>query len=296
MRSEFHKSFPRDLWPAEPLPRRPPAGFLRIAGRLGGGRSVKEGLGMQRMDFETLVQTRKSVRGFRKEPVARAVIEDIIEVAKRAPSSMNTQPWHIHVLTGDPLEEVRRRNMEEMLAGAKAKRDIVSHGEYQGVHRGRQVDIAKKLFAVMGIAREDKPMRQDWVLRGFRQFDAPVSLVLTYDKILDPGAVCHFDLGALCYGLVLAAWDRGLGSVINGQGIMRSDIVREVANIPEDEVIMTCVAMGYPDDSFPANTVRSDRESNGDFVRYVGFADSRELRRTHLREEAVDLSGETLGL
>jgi len=130
---------------------------------------------MQRMDFETLVQTRKSVRGFRKEPVARAVIEDIIEVAKRAPSSMNTQPWHIHVLTGDPLEEVRRRNMEEMLAGAKAKRDIVSHGEYQGVHRGRQVDIAKKLFAVMGIAREDKPMRQDWVLRGFRHFDAPIA-------------------------------------------------------------------------------------------------------------------------
>ena len=79
-------------------------------------------MGMQRMDFETLVQTRKSVRGFKKQPVSRPVIEDIIEVAKRAPSSMNTQPWHIHVLTGEPLEELRRRNMEEMVAGAKAKR------------------------------------------------------------------------------------------------------------------------------------------------------------------------------
>ena len=78
-------------------------------------------MGLQRMDFETLVQTRKSVRGFKKEPVPRAVIEDIIEVAKRAPSSMNTQPWHIHVLTGAPLEELRRRNMEEMAAGAKAE-------------------------------------------------------------------------------------------------------------------------------------------------------------------------------
>jgi nitroreductase len=171
------------------------------------------------MDFETLVQTRRSVRGFKQQQVARAVIEEIIEVAKRAPSSMNTQPWHIHVLTGEPLERVRQRNMDEMMAGAKPQRDIVSHGEYQGVHRGRQVDIAKKLFAVMGIARDDKPMRQDWVLRGFRQFDAPVSLVLCYDRVLDPGAVCHFDLGALCYGIVLAAWDRGLGSVINGQGI-----------------------------------------------------------------------------
>ena len=157
------------------------------------------------MDFETLVQTRRSVRGFKKQQVARAVIEGIIEVAKRAPSSMNTKPWHVHVLTGAPLERVRSRNMEEMMAGAKPKRDIVGHGEYQGVHRGRQVDIAKKLFGAMGIARDDKPMRQDWVLRGFRQFDAPVSLVLAYDRVLDPGAVCHFDLGALCYGIVLAA-------------------------------------------------------------------------------------------
>lgn len=61
---------------------------------------------MQRMDFETLVQSRKSVRGFKNEPTARAVFEEIIEVAKRAPSSMNTQPWHIHVLTGEcrPLQ------------------------------------------------------------------------------------------------------------------------------------------------------------------------------------------------
>ena len=98
------------------------------------------------MEFEALVHTRRSVRGFKNKPVPRAVIEEIIEIAKRAPSSMNTQPWHVHVLTGEPLERVRQRNMAEMIAGAKPKRDIVSHGEYQGVHRGRQVDIAKKLF------------------------------------------------------------------------------------------------------------------------------------------------------
>ncbi len=105
------------------------------------------------MDFETLVHSRRSVRGFTKQHVERATIEAIIEVAKRAPSSMNTQPWHVHVVTGAPLEEVRRRNMEEMLAGAKPKREILTHGEYEGVHRTRQVDIAKKLFGAMGIAR-----------------------------------------------------------------------------------------------------------------------------------------------
>ncbi len=225
------------------------------------------------MDFQELVQSRRSVRGFRDEAIPKAVIREIIEDAKRAPSSMNTQPWHVHVLTGAPLDEVRRRNMEEMAAGKPSKRDIVTHGPYEGVHRQRQVDIAKQLFAAMGIAREDKAMRQDWVLRGFRQFDAPVSLVLTYDRILDPGATCHFDLGALCYGIVLAAWNRGIGAVVNGQGISRSDIVREVARIPDEEAIMTCVAMGYPDDAFAANAVRSERQSSDAFVRYVGFAE-----------------------
>src|SRR5436305_14423507 len=112
---------------------------------------------MQRMDFETLVNTRRSVRGFRKQPVARAVIEEIIEVAKRAPSSMNTQPWHVHVLTGEPLERLRRRNMEELVAGAKPKRDIVSHGEYQGVHRGREGDLAEQLFRTVRMATDARP-------------------------------------------------------------------------------------------------------------------------------------------
>ena len=225
------------------------------------------------MDFETLVQTRRSVRGYKSDPVPRAVIEEIIAVAKGAPSSMNTQPWHIHVLTGAPLERVRQRNTETMLGGAKANREIHTHGEYEGVHRQRQVAIAIKLFGAMGIERNDKAMRQDWVMRGFRQFDAPVSVVLSYDRVLDPGAVVHFDLGALSYGICLAAWDRGLGTVINGQGIMRSEIVREEAGIPDDEVIMTCIALGYPNDEFPANTVRADRESNANIARFVGFSD-----------------------
>ena len=161
------------------------------------------------MDFQELVHSRRSTRGFAKKPVPKSVIAAIIEDAKRAPSSMNSQPWHVHVLTGRPLDEVRRRNMEEMTAGKPSKRDIFTHGPYEGAHRERQVGVAKQLFAAMGIARDDKAMRQDWVLRGFRQFDAPVSLVLTYDRVLDPGATCHFDLGALCYGIVLAAWDRG---------------------------------------------------------------------------------------
>ena len=128
-----------------------------------------------------------------------------------------------------------------------------------------------QLFEAMGIERDDKKKRTDWTLRGFRQFDAPVSLVLTYDSHLEPAAITQFSLGALAYGIVLAAWEQGLGCVINGQGIMQSKAVHENANIPDDESIMICIAMGYPDETFPANEVRSTRLDNSEFVTWAGF-------------------------
>jgi nitroreductase len=225
------------------------------------------------LDFETLVRERRSIRGYKSDPVPKSVIAEIIDIAGGAPSSMNTQPWHFHVITGEPLERIREGNTERNLAGIKPSREIHTHGAYEGVHRDRQVAVAIQLFQSMGIERHDAERRQDWVLRGFRQFDAPVSIVMTYDKDLDPGAVSHFDLGAAVYGLVLAAWSKGLGTVINGQGIMQSPVVREHAKIPEDQIIMTCIAMGYPDFDFPANHVKSTRRPTDDTVTFVGFDD-----------------------
>ncbi len=225
------------------------------------------------MEFEDVVRGRRSIRGYKKKPVPRKVIQEIIDIAKNAPSSMNTQPWHLWVVTGDALDRIRKGNTENMLAGVPPTRDINAHGAYEGVHRQRQIDVAVQLFEAMGIARHDKEMRQDWVMRGFRQFDAPVSIVLTFDKVLEAGAVCHFDMGAICFGIVLGAWERRLGCVINSQGIMQSQVVREVTGIPEDQNIMTCIAMGYPDDSFPANGARSRRQDTDGLVHFVGFED-----------------------
>jgi nitroreductase len=223
------------------------------------------------MEFKELIRARNSIRGYLDKPVPRDVIESIIEVAKWAPSSMNTQPWHVHVVTGAPLDRIRKGNTDNMVAGVPPKRDFPMREAYEGVHRQRQINVAVQLIEAMGIARDDKPRRTDWVMRGFRQFDAPVSLVLTYDKYLEPAAISHFDLGAFSHAIVLAAWEQGLGCVINGQGIMQSSVVREHARIPDDQNIMICIAMGYPDDSFIANTVKSVREDNAQFVHYVGF-------------------------
>lgn len=225
------------------------------------------------MELKQAMQERRSIRGFKKDPVPRALLEEVIALANRAPSSMNTQPWHLHVLTGEPLEKVREGNSTRMLQGVPPVREISDHGAYAGVHRDRQVGIAKQLFAAMGIERDDKERRQDWVMRGFRQFDAPVSIVITYDRSLHGSDDAPFDCGAVTTALVNAAWSRGLGCVINSQGIMQSPVVREHARIREDQVIMKCVAMGYPDESFPANAVVSNRKSVDEAVTFLGFDD-----------------------
>ncbi len=225
------------------------------------------------MTYDEVVLGRRSIRGYLPKPVPRELIEEVLTLAMRSPSSMNTQPWHFHVITGEPLDRIRAGNTERNLAGVPHSREFRTGHAFEGVHRERQIGVAKQLFAAQGIARDDKEARLDWVLRGFRQFDAPVCVIVTYDKELADSDDTAFDCGAVTTALVNAAWSRGLGCVINSQGIMQSPVVREHAGIPDDQVIMKAVALGWPDDSFPANAVVPTRKSVAEAATFVGFED-----------------------
>ncbi|MDC0432263.1 nitroreductase [Hyphomicrobiales bacterium] len=223
------------------------------------------------MEFDDVIKGRRSIRGYKPKPVSKKVLEEVLELAVRSPSSMNTQPWHFHIVTGDVLDNIRRENTEKNISGVAPSREIRSPLGYEGVHRERQVEVAIQLFKEMGIKREDKESRQDWILRGFRQFDAPVAVIVTFDSNLKDDDISKFDCGAVVNGLVNAGWSKGLGAVINSQGIMQSPVVRHYANIPENETIMICVAMGYPDHTFPANRVISKRRSVSEVAKFIGF-------------------------
>ena len=173
------------------------------------------------MQFDEVVLGRRSIRGYKPEPVAKELIKEILELAMRAPSSMNTQPWSFYVITGEPLEKIRAGNTERMLAGVPQSREFRTGPAFEGPHRERQIGVAKQLFSAMGIERDVKDARQDWVMRGFRQFDAPVCVIITYDRAVDGSDDTPFDCGAVATALVNAAWSRGLGTVINSQGIMQ---------------------------------------------------------------------------
>ncbi|ACG77370.1 nitroreductase [Phenylobacterium zucineum HLK1] len=223
------------------------------------------------MNFDDVILGRRSIRGYKPDPVPRKLIEEILALAMRAPSSMNTQPWNFYVLTGEPLDRIRAGNTERNLAGIPHSREFRTGEAFAGVHRERQIGVAKQLFAAMGIAREDTAARQDWVLRGFRQFDAPVCVIVTYDRVLASSDDTPFDCGAVTNCLVNAAWSRGLGCVINSQGIMQSPVVREHAGIPDDQVIMKAIALGWPDEAFPANAVVSERKPVSEAAVFLGF-------------------------
>ena len=225
------------------------------------------------MQFDEVVLGRRSIRGYKSDPVPKALIKEVLKLAMRSPSSMNTQPWNFTVVTGEPLDLIRAGNTERNLAGVPHSREFRIGQPFAGEHRERQVGVAKQLFAAMNIAREDKDGRQDWVLRGFRQFDAPVCIIITYDRVLADSDDTAFDCGAVTTSLVNAAWSRGLGAVINSQGIMQSPVVREHAKIADDQVIMKAVALGWPDHSFPANAVISERKSVEEASVFLGFGE-----------------------
>jgi nitroreductase len=109
--------------------------------------------------YAEVVLSRRSIRGYLDKPVPRALIEEVLTLAMRSPSSMNTQPYHFHIVTGEPLDRIRKGNTERILAGEPDSREFRRGEPFAGVHRDRQVGVAKQLFAAMGIERDDKDAR-----------------------------------------------------------------------------------------------------------------------------------------
>lgn len=120
------------------------------------------------MRFDDTVNGRRSIRAFQAKPVPRQLIREVLELAMRALSGKNTQPWNFTVVTGDVLDRIRQGNVERNLAGIPDSREFRMGPAYGGVHRERQVSLAFQLFEATGIERHDRQRRQEWVLREFR--------------------------------------------------------------------------------------------------------------------------------
>ncbi len=222
------------------------------------------------MNVLEAIHARRSVRGFKSDPVPQPVLRHLLETAIRAPSGVNAQPWEITVVTGGPLDAIKRANIERLAAEAANDSGANGHRSLQGVYRQRQVALAIQLFKLMGIGRDDREKRREWIERGARYFEAPAVILLYGDESLEERRV-WFDLGVLAANICLAALAHGLGTCIQGQGVAYPEVLRQHAGIPASKRIVTSIAIGYPDPDFPANHLYSQREPLDRITTWVGF-------------------------
>jgi nitroreductase len=223
------------------------------------------------MDILDAIKKRKSIRGYKPDPVSKAMIREILEIASRAPSAMNTQPWEFAVVSGEPLRKIREESVKKINAGeALQPEHHVLGWTNDSVYRVRQIDLAKHIFQVMNIPREDKAKRAAWMEHGFRYFEAPAAIVIFVDKTLsETGPV--LDVGAIMQNICLAALSFGLGTCIHDQGVMYPDVVKQYAGIPESKRLIIAISIGYPDEENIVNTITSTRESIDGRTSWIGF-------------------------
>ena len=223
------------------------------------------------MDVVEAMRSIKSIRAFKPDPVSKQVLEEILEAGCRAPSALNTQPWEFFVIGGDALKQVCEENVKHLKAGAPLELEVAESAfPRDSVYRKRQVELAKQLFRLMGIAREDEEKRTEWTQRGFRHFDAPAAIVIVQDgSLTGPGPL--MDIGSLMQSICLAALEYGLGTCIARQGVYYPDVLRKVAGIPKSKKIGVAIAIGTPDWDFPANAVETDREPAEALTTWVGL-------------------------
>lgn len=223
------------------------------------------------MDIKQAIIKRKSIRNFLPEPVSKNLLKEILQIAGQAPSAMNTQPWKFIVLAGDVIEKIKKENVEKLRANTTPDPefdyvDWPSGSEY----RNRQVAIGKQLFKLMGITREDKIKRAQWSERGFRFFDAPAAIIITAEQSLTLAPLA-LDIGAVMQSICLTAMAFNLGTCIENQGIMYPGVIRKYADIPESRLLITSIAIGYPDTDFPANKVESERAPIDSLTTWCGL-------------------------
>ena len=223
------------------------------------------------MDVIEAINSRRSIRGYKPDAVPKEILEKILRASCRAPSAMNTQPWEFFVLGGEVLNKIRNTIVEKLNAGEPMEPEHhVTGWPRESVYRDRQVGLAKGLFKLMDIQREDAEKRAAWMERGFRFFDAPAAIIIANDSILSETGPL-LDLGAVMQNICLAALPHGLGTCIEDQGVLYPKVIREYANIPDSKRIIISIAIGYPDWDFPANELVSDRESIENNTSWVGF-------------------------
>ena len=217
------------------------------------------------------ITSRRSVRAFLPAPVAREDIEAILDVARRAPSGSNTQPWKVYVLTG----ESKARLSESVLAAYDHPEvDTLHREEYPyyprtwvDPYQSRRRKVGWDLYGLLGIERADKKRMHAQHARNFRFFDAPVGIIFTIDRVMEQGS--WLDYGMFLEAVMVAARARGIDTCPQAAFTQFHRIIAEHLALTEDEMVVCGMSMGYANLAAIENTLITERAPVSDFTRFL---------------------------
>jgi nitroreductase len=228
------------------------------------------------MDIAEAINSRKSIRAFEPRAVPREILSEIVEIALRAPSWANTQPWEFALVGGRVLAEIHQAFMEKGMASEPMHPDLAAPQEFPERYNNRRRVLGRNLFELKGIGREDRKQRAEWGLQGLKLFGAPnVIYVYTersYCFQADGLSVWPaFDCGLVAENIMLLAPKYGLGTVPEIQAVAYPEILREILEIPASKVLVLGLAIGYPDWEDPVNQLQSERDPLDKVARWYGI-------------------------
>ncbi len=215
---------------------------------------------------------RRSVRAFLDTPVDLLMVKEILEVASRAPSGTNTQPWRVYVLTGDAKTRLSDEIVDAFLNPEKAAQH---HEEYDYYPKewiepfiGRRRKVGFDLYGLLGLAKDDKAGMQQQHARNFRFFDAPVGLIFTIDRVMGRGSM--LDYGMFMENIMISAVGHGLATCPQAAFNQFHKIIARHLALPENEAVVCGMALGYEDKRAIVNTLKTTRVPVDEFVRFIG--------------------------
>jgi nitroreductase len=219
------------------------------------------------MNVDDALRQRVSIRAFKPDPVAESVVREIVDVARYAPSGGNLQPWRMIAVAGAEraaILDLARAN----LPGDVGERFVYPPRMWEP-YRSRRYKVGEDMYALLGVAREDKAGRLAHFARNYEFFGAPVGLFFIIDKRMGYGQWAH--MGMLMQSVALAAIERGVSSCMQeAWAALRTPLAAHFG-LDETEMVYCAIALGYADEAAPVNTLRSERASVDDIARFKGF-------------------------
>jgi nitroreductase len=211
------------------------------------------------------MKTRHSIRRFDTKPVEQAKLDAIFQTSLRAPSWKNSQPWNVHVVTGNKLLTMREK-LTAAAAGGEIRPDIAWTVSYPADAKRRMFDLGMKIYGVAGIDRKDKAARDQFMLDNFKFFDAPVAVFITSN--FEQNYYVGIDIGCYLQSVMLLAREQGLGTCPQAALSAIPEVVRSELGLPEEQKVIVGLSMGYPLPDHDLNRYHTPREDMAEKIRF----------------------------